>query len=221
MGNGPRSEARGGAERAIEILEGLVQAHPGIPDYAYDMSEAYARIHIPRPPIPPENQRTIEDRLGKSLALLEKLVAQHPDIPDFPAAEARIHDKLGSFHRQMEHWADAEQQFRKAIALQAPLVKQFPDAPFYGLWMATFRIALADALIRRNLPGEARTELEDTISTLLRQLEQRREIPPPHELLALGYSKLAVALRQLGEGDRADEAERKAEQERSVLRRSP
>ena len=221
VGNGPRSEARGGAERAIEILEGLVQAHPGIPDYAYDMSEAYARIHIPRPPIPPENQRTIEDRLGKSLALLEKLVAQHPDIPDFPAAEARIHDKLGSFHRQMEHWADAEQQFRKAIALQAPLVKQFPDAPFYGLWMATFRIALADALIRRNLPGEARTELEDTISTLLRQLEQRPEIPPPHELLALGYSKLAVALRQLGEGDRADEAERKAEQERSVLRRSP
>ena len=216
-----RPEARGGDERAIEILEGLVEAFPGIPDYAYDLSEAYARIHIPRPPIPPETQKTIEERFGKSLALLEKLVTQHPDIPDFLAAEARIHDKLGSFHRQMERWADAEQSFRKAIAIQAPLVEQFPDAPYYGLWMATFRIALADALIRRNQPGEARTELEETISALLRQLEQRPEMHPPHDLLALGYSKLAMALRQAGEKGLADEAARKAEQERNSVRRSP
>jgi len=214
-------EAKGGAERAIEILEGLVQTFPGIPDYAFDLSEAYARIHIPQAPIPPETQRTIEDRLGKSLVLLEKLAVQHPGIPDFLAAEARVHDKLGSFHRQMEDWADAEQNFRKAIAIQAPLVKQFPDAPYYGLWMATFRIALADALIRRNQLGEARTELEETISALLRQLEQRPEIPPPHELLALGYSKLAIALRQAGEKDQADEAARKAEQEQNSVRRSP
>ena len=121
----------------------------------------------------------------------------------------------------MERWAEAEQSFRKAIAIQAPLVKQFPDAPYYGLWMATFRIALADALIRRNQPGEARTELEETISALLRQLEQRPDIPPPHDLLALGYSKLAIALRQAGENDQADEAARKAEQERNAVRRSP
>ena len=216
-----RLEAKGGAERAIEILEGVVQAFPGIPDYAYDLSEAYARIHIPRPPIPPETQPAIEGRLGKSQALLEKLVAQHPDIPDFVAAEARTCEKLGSFQRQMERWADAEQNFRKAIAIQAPLVKQFPDAPYYGLWMATFRIALADALIRRNQPGEARTELEETISALLRQRDQRPDILPPHELLALGYSKLAIALRQAGEEGRADEAARKAEQERSSVPRSP
>ena len=221
VGDDPRPEARGGAERAIEILEGLVKNSPGIPDYAYDLSEAYARIHIPRPPIPPEAQGAVEDRLSKSLALLEKLVAQYPDVPDFPAAEARVHDKLGSLHRQMERWAEAEEQFRKAMAIQAPLVKRFPDAPYYGLWMATFRIALADALIRREQPREARTELEETISALMRQLEQRPDLPPPHGLLALGYSKLSVALRQLGEKDGADEAGRKAEQEQSAVSRSP
>jgi len=63
--------------------------------------------------------------------------------------------------------------------------------------------------------------LEETISTLLRQLEQRPDIPPPHELLALGYSKLATALRQAGEKDLADEATRKAEQERTAGRRAP
>ena len=216
-----RPRAKGGADLAIDILEDLVQAFPGIPDYAYDLSEAYARIHLPQPPIPPETQRTIENRLSQSLALLHKLVTQHPDIPDFLAAEARIHDKLGSFHRQIERWAEAEESFRKAIAIQATLVKQFPEAPYYGFWMATFRIALADALIRRNQPGEARAELEDTIATLLRQLGQTPETPPPHDLLALGYSKLAIALRQAGEEDEADKAARKAEQERNAVRRAP
>ena len=216
-----RSESGGGAELAIEILEGLVKAFPAIPDYTYDLSEAYARIHIPRPPIPPEVQKTIEERFSKSLALLEQLVTKHPDVPDFLAAEARIHDKVGSFHRQMGHWAEAERSFRRAVAVQAPLVDQFPDAPYFGLWMASFRIALAEALIRRDQPGEARAELEGTISALLRQLRQRPEIPPPHSLLALGYSKLEIALRQTGEKDLADEAARKAEQERNSDRRSP
>ena len=216
-----RSETKGGAERAIEILEGLVAAFPGIPDYAYDLSEAYARIHIPRPPIPRETQRTIQERFGKSLALLEKLVLKHPDVPDFLAAEARIHDKLGSFHRQVDRWAEAEQSFRKAVAIQSAMVKQFPDAPYHGLWLATFRISLADALIRRNQLGEARTELEDTIAALLRQLEKSPEIKAPHDLLALGYGKLEVALRQAGERNLADDAARKVEKERNSIRRSP
>ena len=216
-----RRDAKGGAERAIEILEGLVQTCPGVPDYAYDLSEAYARIHIPRPPIPPATQKLIEERFGKSLALLEKLVVTHPDVPDFLAAEARIHDKLGCCHRQMEHWAEAELSFRKAVEIQLTLVNQFPDAAYYGLWMATFRISLADALIRRNKLAEARTELEGTISALLRQLEQRPEMHSLHGLLGLGYSRLELALRQAGEDDLADDAARKAGQERNAVIRPP
>lgn len=217
----PNREAKAGAERAIVILETLVKTFPGVPDYAFDLSEAYARIQIPRPPIPAETQKTIEDRLGKSLVLLVKLATEHPEIPNFLAAEARLYDKLGSFYRQIERWSDAEQNFRKAIAIQSPLVKQFPDVPYYGIWMATFRIALGDALIHRNQPTEARGELEETLSTLLRQLEQKPETPRPQDMLALGYSKLAIALRQIGERDKADEAAQKAEQERSAVRRLP
>ena len=216
VGEARGREARSGDERAIQILEGLVQAYPSDPDYAYDLSEAYSRIHIPRPPIPTETQRTIEDRFGKALNLLETLVAEHPDIPDFRASEARTHDKLGSFYRQMERWSEADQNFRKAIALQSPLVKQFPDVPYYGLWMATFRIAYADALIHRDQPAEARVVLEETISTLLRQLEQRPETPRPHHLLALGYSRLSLALRQIGEKAQADAAAQKAKQEQTL-----
>ena len=219
--DGRGSETRGGAERALELLEGLAQVHPGVPDYTYDLTEALARIRIPQPPISPETQRSIEDRLGRALALLEKLVAQYPDVPDFPAAKARIHDKLGSFHRQLGRWAEAEEQFLKAIALQSPLVKQLPDSPYYGLWRASFGIAHADALIRRNRPDQARTELEETIAALERQVAQRPDTSRPNDLLALGYSRLAQALRQLGELERANEAERKAEQERGAIGHAP
>lgn len=214
--DGRGAVGKAGADQAIEILARLAQAFPTITDYAYDLSEAYARIRIPQSPIPPEDQKAIEDRLAKSVALLEKLAAQHPDIPDFPAAEARACEKLGAFHRQIEAWGKAEQEFRQAIALQAPLVKRFPAVPSYGLWMATFRIALADALLHRNEPEEARKILGETISTLMGQLETRPDIPPPHGLLALGYSKLAVSLRQMREENQADEAERKAKQEESL-----
>ncbi len=211
-----RPGAKAGAEVSIEILERLVQAFPGNPDFACDLSEAYARIHIPPPPIAPEIGEKIEDRLTKAVALLERLTAQHPEIPDFPAAEARAYDKLGSFHRHLKDWGKAERDFRQAITLQGPLVTQFPNAAHYGLWMAAFRIALADALLHRNEAQEARNILEETITTMTRQLEQRPELPRPHDLLALGYSRLEMALRQLGERELANEAAQKAYKEKAA-----
>ncbi len=220
-GEAKGEERKGGAERAIAILEGLVRDVPANPDYAYDLSEAYARIHLPQPPVPPEAQRAIEARLGKALVLLEKLVAQHPEVPDFAATEARVHDKLGAFQRQIGHWPEAEQQFRKAIAVQVSLVKEFPEAPYYGLWMATFRIALADALAHQDRATEAQADLQEAIGSLERQLEQRPEVPRPHNLLALGYSRLAMVLRQAGQREQADQATRKAEEERKAGRGAP
>lgn len=213
--------AKGGAELAIEILEGLVRDFPGDPDYAFDLSEAYTRIQIPRPPIDPDTRRTIEDRFAKALALLDRLVTRHPDIPDFAAAKARLLDKLGAFYRQFERWPDAEANFRKAIAIQTALVKQFPEVPYYGLWLASFRIALGDTMIRQDLASQAVAELEVALASLSRELERRLETPWPHDLLALGYSKLAIALRQSGQKERAEEAARKAEEERSAARRAP
>lgn len=210
-----------GADRAIRILEQVVRAFPDIPDYAYDLSEAYARMHIPPAPIPPEAQRSLQSRLDQSLALLENLVAQHPDVPDFLAAAARTHDKLGSLHRGLDQWHEAEQDFRRAIALQASLEKRFPGNLQHGLWMATFRIALADALLQQNQPGAARTELEDSMTNLLSHLGPGTIQPRPHDLISQGYSALARAFRMTGDNDRADEAERQASDERRAARQIP
>ena len=122
--------------------------------------------------------------------------------------------RIGSLHRQTEHWNEAKDDFRQAVALQKPLVDRFPGTPAYALWLATFRIALADALIHQGESAQARQELEPTIAALTAAWKSNPDPRPVHELLASAYSRLEVALRQVGEPSQAAEAGRKAEQER-------
>lgn len=211
------SGPRAGDERAIEILEGLVKAQPDVPDYVYDLSEACARIHVPQPPVPPDDQQIVEERFHRAAALLDKLVAQHPNIPEYLAAQAHIYHKLGSFFRQTDRMADAEQSLRRAMAIQYSLVEQFPNAPYYKVWLGTFQIALGDVLIRSNQLQEARSMLEEAVAMLTRLLIDQPEMTFIHSQLARGYSNLAIALRQSGQREAAARAEQRAEQERSLL----
>jgi tetratricopeptide (TPR) repeat protein len=214
-----RKQERGsGDERAIRLLEQLVKSYPAVADYAYDLSEAYVRLHLPDPPLPREQAESIEDRFRKALALLEQLVAKHSDVPDFLAFQARVHHKLGSFYQQTGRWTDAERDFRKAIDCQSRLLAQFPNSPYFSLWMSTFRLALADALLRLERSTEARAELENAISTLEIQLKQNPELFSFHEMLARAYSEFEKVLRRSGEREKADEVARKAEQERNSFR---
>jgi tetratricopeptide (TPR) repeat protein len=211
------SGSRGGDERAIEILEGLIEAQPDVPDYAYDLSEAYARIHVPQPPISPDDQRIVEERFHKAAALLDQLVSQHPNIPEYFTAQARTYHKLGNLFRQTDRLADAEQSLRKAISIQSSLVEQFPNAPYHRVWLGTFQIALGDVLIRSNQIQEARSILEEAINMLARLLSEHPEMKFVHGQLARGYSNLAVALRQSGQRDVASQTEERAAQERNLL----
>jgi chaperone required for assembly of F1-ATPase len=88
------------------------------------------------------------------------------------------------------------------------------------LWRV-IQFRLADALIRRNQPVEACAELQTTMASLQQQSERQPALAPPHDLLALGYSRLAIALRATGENERAEEAARMAEQARNAGRRAP
>jgi eukaryotic-like serine/threonine-protein kinase len=208
---------RGGAEHAIEILEGLVKARPDVPDYAYDLSEAYARMHVPRPPIPPEDQQMVEEYFHKAAALLDNLVAQHPNIPEYLTAQAHIYHKLGAFFRQTDRFPEADRSLRKAIDIQSTLMEQFPNAPYHKVWLGTFRIALGDVLIRSRQLPEARSVTEEAIDMLTHLLTDHPEMQFLHSQLVRGYSNLALALRQSGQREAAAQAEQHAEQERSLL----
>jgi eukaryotic-like serine/threonine-protein kinase len=223
---------RAGADRAIEILEGLVQTLPDVPDYAFDLSEAYARMHVPQPPLGPEDQQRVQEHFRKAAALLDKLVARHPNIPEYLTAQAHIYHKLGDFFRQTERFSEAGQSLRQAVAIQSSLVAQFPNVPYYKVWLGTFQIALGDVLIRSHQLGslnannrvgnpepfpEALSILQEAIDLLTRLLADQPQMQFLHGQLARGYSNLAVALRQSGRREAAAQADRQAEQERNLL----
>jgi eukaryotic-like serine/threonine-protein kinase len=212
-GPGPR----GGAERAIEILESLVRTFPDVPDYAYDLSEAHAQMHVPRPPIPPEDQEFVERHFRRAADILDSLVARHPNIPEYLTAQAHIHHKLGAFFRQTDRFPEAEQSLQKAVAIQSSLAGQFPNAPYYKVWLGTFQIALGDVLIRSRKLPEALPILEEATGMLTRLLTDQPEMTFLHGQLARGYSNLAIALRQSGQREAAAQAEQRAQQERSLL----
>jgi eukaryotic-like serine/threonine-protein kinase len=211
------SPPQGGAEVAIEILEHLVKTVPDVPDYAYDLGEAYARIHVPQPPIPPEDAQSVEDHFQKAAATLDMLVARCPSIPEYLTSQARIYHKLGAFFRQTNRLAEAEQSLRKAAAIQSSLVEQFPNAPYQRLWLGTFQIALGDVLTRGDRPSQACPVLEQAIGILTQLLTDHPEMTSIHNQLARGYSNLAVALRQSGQREAAAQADQHAAQERSLL----
>lgn len=213
QGAGPR----GGADHAIAILEDLVKAKPDMPDYAYDLSEAYARMHVPRPPIGPEDQQMAEEHFRKAAAILDKLVAQHPNLPEYLTAQAHIYHKLGAFFRQTDRFSEADQSLRKAIAIQSSLVAQFPNAPYHRVWLGTFQVALGDVLIRSRQPQEAHLVTEEAIDMLTRLLTDYPEMQFLRTQLVRGYSNLAIALRQSGQREAAAQAEQRAEQERNSL----
>jgi serine/threonine protein kinase len=217
LGESDASGPRAGDERAIEILEGLVKALPDVPDYAYDLSEAYARMHVPRPPIPPDDQEMVEEHFHKAAALLDRLVAQHPNIPEYLTAQAHVYHKLGAFFRQTDRLAEAQQSLRKAISIQSSLVEQFPNAPYHRVWLGTFQIALGDVLLRSRQPSEACPILDKAIGMLTSLLTDQPEMAFVHGQLARAYSNLAVALRQSGQREAAAQAERQSEQERSLM----
>ena len=96
-------------------------------------------------------------------------------------------------------------------------MEQFPNAPYYKLWLGTFQIALGDVLTRSNQLPEACAILEGAVGMLTRLLADQPEMTFIHGQLSRGYSNLAVALRQLGRRDAAAQAEQRAEQERNLL----
>jgi len=96
---------------------------------------------------------------------------------------------------------------------------QLRDTRFHKPWLASFRNALCDVLVRRDKLDEARTLLEETIKILTGLLKEEPGMWYVHGLLARSHSIHAKALRHSGEDLQADEAELRAEKHLEIMSR--
>ena len=209
VGQGPGAGKRD-RDRAVEILEHLVRDFPHVPDYRYDLCEAYARFDMHRPPPPGETYASIAKDLRKALRLSDQLVARHPYILRYVVGQVHLHHRLGIVLERMHRPEEAEQAHRKAVAIYSALGKELTQQRTYRVWLAAFRNGLVDVLIRRGADAEARPLLEDTIKMLSAVPADNPEMWFVHAQLDRTYRMLAHVLHRTGQPDLAAKAEQHA-----------
>jgi tetratricopeptide (TPR) repeat protein len=136
-------------DKAIKILQKLVEECPDVPDYRYDLCETYA-MENDRGPFSPRGKdrpagRQSRETLEKALAISEELVAEHPNIPDYAASQVFIRLRLADTLWDSDQ-SGAESNLRKALELQAALVRHYPRTYSYKFGSALIHESLAKLL---------------------------------------------------------------------------
>ena len=221
------------ANKAIQIMQKLVEEYPDVPDYSYDLSETYAieaarspfsseagdcaggRTFLSAPSRPPRRRRTRPP--GSARARCSKKPWPYPrnswrNIPTFRIMRPRRFSfacALAGIIQESDQ-AGAESNYRKALDLQSSLVRRYPKTSSYKFGMAMIYESLAGLLEARGVLPEARSMLQDSIASLKELSQSDPKGPPISGILAHNYMSLADLLRRMGEDQAAADADAQA-----------
>src|SRR5262249_14971430 len=131
------------------------------------------------------------------LAVYDRLRTAHPTIPRYRHDHAASHNNLGMLLMENDRLPDAQAAFQKALALQEPLVKEYPD------W-SDFRIGLASTCINLGHLHRAARRPREPLPWYARALDelevldrQTRGVARSRALLQRALGGRAVALGEL------------------------
>jgi eukaryotic-like serine/threonine-protein kinase len=114
-------------EQAVAVQERLVRRYPGRPEYRSDLGRSFNNLGIMHRS---NGQRGLgAEDWKRALTLREQLVREHPN--DFLARRdlAQSLHNLGNWHREERgHNREAEDAYRRALAIQSILTREAPDA---------------------------------------------------------------------------------------------
>jgi serine/threonine protein kinase len=126
-GRGP--PARPEMQRAVTLLERLVQEYPSVPEYRHLLACCYRES-------PPDRG----DKADRATALLRKLVEDFPRVPDYRLDLCETLAHVGPPPRSRESGGEVSRERRQeeAVALSKPLIEQYPNVPAYTAAHARF-----------------------------------------------------------------------------------
>ena len=156
----------------------------------------------------------VEDRLRQSLKISEQLLAEHPHVPEYTAAHVQTLYTLTEVLRHARRADEAETTLQKALAVQSSLAGQFPKVTSYIVWMAILQDAQAKMLANRGRTQDARTLLESAVTALKPLAQSEPKAAYIHGMLGRCYRNLSDVLRQMGEGEQAEEMLRRGREHR-------
>jgi tetratricopeptide (TPR) repeat protein len=202
-------------QRAIDLLEGLIDEYPSIPEYRHLLAQCYRDRH---PPAFIFSRQTALDANNKAIEILEALVRDFPQVADYRYALSQTYadppppDR--SFLLSQDSSALAEKRFRMALEISEELVAEHPNVPEFVASQAEILLKLefvlrwagqtedADGLLRRALdlqsslarrfPKVLRHQLQTATLelSLARNLRNRGQLAAAHSLLKSSVARL-------------------------------
>lgn len=139
-------------QKAIDLLEQLVDEYPSIPEYRHLLAQCYRDMH---PVWFIFSRKAALDANNKAIEILEALVHDFPDVSDFRYALSQTYADSPPPDRDSFPSGDlaalAEERFRKALKISEELVAEHPNVPEFVASQAEILHKLAEVLRR---PGQ-------------------------------------------------------------------
>ena len=206
---------RDAVTQAIAILKQLVDDFPAVPEYRYDLSETYAMAAVPALCVGPDPLAVEEQRLRAALEISEQLVAERPNIPAYVVSQVHIRLRFADFLRRRNQPDTAEDQLKRAQALQVSLAQRLSDVPSHKVFVAVVEGALGRLLRDRGRLDEARSHFEAAVAILDKLPDDWQRPPYVRDVFIASFTDLADVDRRLGDHAAASEAARRADQYRT------
>ncbi len=209
---GPDRPAEAGPEqpyldRAIALLDALVEEHPTSGDYRHLLALCYRDRRGGR--------GGVKGGPPKALEILEQLVRDFPDAPDYRYDLSETYAKV-NLHRPLPRESDEspEQRLRKALVVSEKLVAEHPNIPRYALSRAQILNKLAAVLRRAQRLDEALSYDRQAVAVTSALAERFPDVVSYRVWLGSFRNSLADLLSRR---DRFDEARTEAEQTAAML----
>jgi tetratricopeptide (TPR) repeat protein/tRNA A-37 threonylcarbamoyl transferase component Bud32 len=191
-------------QKAIELLEELVNEYRLVPEYRHLLACCYRDAPPERPPFVPGGRgggdRPPGTNTDTAIRLLRQLVKDFPKVPDFRHDLCETLTRA-SFHggaRAPESPAGARKLLDEAVELATALAAEYPKVPQYTASQALAHERLGLVLHQLRQTESAEKELRKAVSLQATLARQHPEIVAHDFSLALMESSLSRLLRDVG-----------------------
>ena len=141
------------------------------------------------------------------------------EVPQLRRLLARSHNSLGLLLTHLGKRPEAEEQYRKALAIREKLAAEFPAVPQYQVDLGGSYCNLGRLVSNSGQPGESLEWFEKAIRTLTAVYEQDRRSVAARQFLrnshwnrAMAYDRLRKFAEAIKDWDKAIELSPRAEQ---------
>ncbi len=179
-------------QRAIWLLDALVERNPDVAKYRLSLASAYRNYY---PIAAACKERSHADEIRQSSErLLDELVADFPDVPDY---RCELSEMLTIAAQDSSAGLDRRRiQVRRAVQLAGSLTRDFRSIPRYQMALAQALNQQAN-LQRRSSPQRARGDHERATEMLRELCERFPAVPSYRAFTAKALKDQAVTLRAM------------------------